>query len=88
VKHRLAYENGPHALKALMLLQGYGGHITKIPEKMITLHGDSYYFVEVTSKEGTRYVIEAYGGEAIELEREASGGKTETETREKLLLTA
>jgi hypothetical protein len=65
------------------LLQKYGGRITKIPEKIITLHGDAYYFVEVTSKEGTRYVIEAYGTEAIELEREAS-----EKTEEKIVVTA
>jgi hypothetical protein len=69
-----------------MLLQSYGGHITKVPEKIITLRDDTYYFVEVTSREGTRYIIEAYGTEAIELEREALARKT---TRgEKLVVTA
>jgi hypothetical protein len=67
-----------------MLLQKYGGRITRLPEKIIMLHGGgTYYFVEVTSKEGTRYVIEAYGTEAIELEREATG-----KTEEKLVVTA
>jgi hypothetical protein len=80
----MAYESAPYALKELTLLKKYGGRITKVPEKIITLRGGStYYFVEVTSKEGTRYVIEAYGTEAIELEREASG-----KTEEKLVVTA
>ena len=68
----MAYESGTHALRELLLLGRYGAHITRTPEKIIGLPGESYYFVEVTSKEGTRYVIEAYGEEAKELEREVS----------------
>jgi hypothetical protein len=79
----LAYESGPHALRQLMLLQKYGGRITKYPEKIIPLSGDSYYFVEVTTNEGTRYVIEAYGKEAIDLRCEVTDRKTE----EKLIMT-
>jgi predicted metal-dependent RNase len=83
VKYRLAYENGPHALKEMMMLKAYGGRISKVPENIVTLHGDTYYFVEVTSKEETRYIIEAYGTEALELEREAAG-----KTKERLVVTA
>jgi len=75
----LAYDSGSDALRQLLLLKKYGAHITRSPEKIIALPGDSYYFVEVTSKEGTRYVIEAYGEEAIELELEASTRKVEKE---------
>jgi hypothetical protein len=42
------------------------------------------YYVEVTSNEGTRFVIEAYGEEAIELEREVSTRKG----KEDILITA
>ncbi len=80
----MAYDSGTDALKQLLLLGKYGARITRCPEKIIGLPGESYYFVEVTSKEGTRYVIEAYGEEARELEREASTRKRE----EEVLITA
>ena len=62
----------------------YGGRITRVPEKIITLPGESYYFVEISSQEGTRYIIEAYGEEARELEHEASSIKG----KEEILITA
>lgn len=68
----MAYESGTHALRELLLLGRDGAHITRTPEKIIGLPGESYYFVEVSTKEGTRYVIEAYGEEAKKLEREVS----------------
>lgn len=80
----MTYDSGTDALRQLVLLGMYGGHITRSPENIITLPAESYYFVEVTSKEGTKYVIEAYGEEAIELEREASTRKLE----EEVLITA
>jgi hypothetical protein len=40
--------------------------------------------VEISSKEGTRYIIEAYGEEAKELEREVSTRKG----KEEILITA
>ena len=80
----MAYENGTHALRQLLLFGRYGAHITRTPEKIIGLPGESYYFVEVTSKEGTRYIIEAYGEEARELEHEASSIKG----MEEILITA
>ena len=68
----MSYHSGTDALRQLLLLGKYGGRITRVPEKIITLPGESYYFVEVSTKEGTRYVIEAYGEEAKKLEREVS----------------
>jgi hypothetical protein len=67
----MTYESEIDALRQLMLLRRYGGTITMRSEKILATPSGSYYFVEVTSKEGTKYVIEAYGKEAIELEREA-----------------
>jgi hypothetical protein len=75
----LAYNSGTDALRQLLLMRKYGGHITKLPDKMITCSGGAYYFVEVTSREGTKYVIEAYGQEAIELEGEATTKRKEKE---------
>jgi hypothetical protein len=80
----LAYESVTDALRQLLLLGKYGGHITRVPEKIITLPSESYYFVEISSKEGTKYVIEAYGEDAKELEREVSTRKG----KEKILITA
>ena len=71
----MAYESGTDALRQLLFLGSYGAKITRSPEKIIALPGESYYYVEVTSKEGTRFVIEAYGKEAGELEREVSTRK-------------
>ena len=75
----MSYDSGTEALRQLLLLGKYGARITRTPEKIVALPGESYYFVEVTSKEGTRYVIEAYGEEARELEREASRSKRQEE---------
>ena len=79
----MAYESGSHALRQLLLLRMYGGRITKFPEKIIPLSGDSYFYVEVTTNEGTKYVIEAYGKEAISLRCEVMDRKTE----EQLIMT-
>jgi len=44
------------------------GKITRYPESLRTLdNGMEHYFVEVTSKEGIQYGLQAYGMEAIEL---------------------
>ena len=44
------------------------GKITRYPESLRTLHnGVEHYFVEVTSKEGIQYGLQAYGNEAVEL---------------------
>ena len=71
----MAYESGTDALRQLLLLGSYGARITKSSEKTVALASESYYYVEVTSKDGTRFVIEAYGNEARELEREVSARK-------------
>ena len=81
----MAYESGTHAFRQLLLLGKYGGRISRVPEKIITLPSESYYFVEISSKEGTRYIIEAYGEEARELEREASSS---IKGKEEILITA
>ena len=73
----MAYNNGTDALRQLLFMQKYGGHVTKLPDKIIVISGRPYYFVEVTSREGTKYVIEAYGREAIELQSEATKRKEE-----------
>ena len=75
----MAYESGTDALRQLLFLGSYGAKITRSPEKIIALPGELYYYVEVTSKEGTRFVIEAYGEEAGELEREVSTRKGKEE---------
>jgi hypothetical protein len=67
----MAYESETDALRQLMLLRNYGGQITRTPEKILSMPDGAYYFVEVTSREGTKYIIEAYGKEALELEHEA-----------------
>ena len=72
-------KSGTDALRQLLLLGRHGARITRAPDKLIGLPGESYYFVEVTSKDGTRYVIEAYGEEARELEHETSTIKGEQE---------
>lgn len=44
------------------------GKITRYPESLRTLdNGVEHYFVEVTSKEGIQYGLQAYGNEAVEL---------------------
>ena len=75
----MAYESGTEALRELLFLGSYGAKITRSPEKTIVLAGELYYYVEVTSKEGTRFVIEAYGNEARGLEMEVSARKGKEE---------
>jgi hypothetical protein len=53
----LAYESATEALRQLLFLGSYGPKITRSPEKIISLPGKLYYYVEVTSK--TRFVMEA-----------------------------
>jgi hypothetical protein len=67
----MAYNNEVHALKQLLSLQECGGSVTRTPTRIMNFPDGPYYFVEVSSKEGTKYVIEAYGEEAVELSREA-----------------
>jgi hypothetical protein len=69
----LAYENVTAAMRDLLILRKYGGHVTSSPKDIRVLpNGLPYYFVEVTTKDGIKYVLEAYGDEAIALKEEAS----------------
>ena len=53
------------------LCSNENGKITRYPESLRTLdNGVEHYFVEVTSKEGIQYGLQAYGIEAIELYKE------------------
>ena len=50
------------------LCSNENGKITRCPESLRTLdNGVEHYFVEVTSKEGIQYGLQAYGNEAVEL---------------------
>ena len=46
-----------------------GGRVTRIPSRVTRYEGGPYYYVEVTSKAGTVYALDAVGMEAFELER-------------------
>lgn len=64
-------------MRELLVLREYGGQVTRSPSGLRFLpNGLPYYFVEVTSKQGTKYVIEAYGEDAVGLRRETSTVKT------------
>ena len=73
----MAYNSETDALRQLLFMQKYGGRVTKLPDKIIVMSGRPYYFVEVTSREDTKYVIEAYGQDAIELQSDAAKRKEE-----------
>ena len=50
------------------LCSNENGKITRYPESLRTLdNGVEHYFVEVTSREGIQYGLQAYGNEAVEL---------------------
>jgi len=68
----LAYSSETDALRQLLLVRKYGGSITSSPKGIKILpNGLPYYYVEVTTKEGTKYVIEAYGEDATNLRTES-----------------
>lgn len=68
----MAYNSETDALRQLLLVKKYGGHITSSPSTVKTLpNGLPYYYVEVTTKEETKYVIEAYGDDATKLRNES-----------------
>lgn len=47
----MAYESGTDAMRELVLLKDYGGHVTRLPLTLRILpNGLPYYYVEVTSK--------------------------------------
>jgi len=68
----LAYSSETDALRQLLLVRKYGGRITSSPDSIKTLpNGLQYYYGEVTTKDGTKYVIEAYGEDATTLRNES-----------------
>ena len=69
----MVYESISDALRELVLLRDKGGIISKSPKRiMIMSTGEPYYYVEVTCNDGSHYVIEAVGREAIELREECT----------------
>jgi hypothetical protein len=69
----VAYDDSTDALKQLVLLQIYGGSITRSSGVVSVLtNGMPYFFVEVTCQDGSKYGISAYGDEATELHKEAT----------------
>jgi hypothetical protein len=80
----LKYDNSVHALQA-MLRSSTGeeenrcGRITKFSSMIHTSReGLDYYYVEVTGRNGCRYLIQAYGEEAEGLQKEtkSQNGRT------------
>lgn len=68
----MAYSSETDALRQLLLVRKYGGRITSSPADVKTLpNGLLYYYVEVTTRDGTKYVIEAYGEDATSLRTES-----------------
>jgi hypothetical protein len=58
--------------RQLRLLRSHGGRVTKMPSGLSVLsNGLPYFYVEVTSDNGSQFGIPAYGDEAIELHNEA-----------------
>jgi hypothetical protein len=80
----VAFESAADALRQLLLSTGGEAFISRSSEKTSAQPGEPYYFVEVALKEETRYVIEAYGKEARQLEREVNSIRG----NEKILVTA
>jgi hypothetical protein len=69
----VVYESISDALRELVLLRDRGGIISKSPKRvMILANGVPYYYVEVRCKDGSHYIIEAVGREAIELREECT----------------
>ena len=72
----MKYANSTHALRALLRLgdgeeESKGGRITKFSTMIHTSRqGLNYYFVEVTSCNGCRYVIQAHGEETEAFQKE------------------
>lgn len=70
------YNNVVHALRHLMLSNFESDKRAKIVNSsnrvLITKDGLSYFFVEVKAPEGTTYLLEAYGTDALELYAEAT----------------
>lgn len=64
----MAYSGATDALQQLLQLRSSGGSITTFARTVSTIaNGLPYYFVEITSQNGSQYAIQAYGDEATEL---------------------
>ena len=64
----MAYSDATDALQQLLQLRSNGGSITSFARRVSTItNGLPYYFVEVTSQNGSRYAIQAYGDKATKL---------------------
>ena len=64
----MAYSYATHALQQLLQLRSNGGSITSFARRVSTIaNGLPYYFVEVTSQNGSQYAIQAYGDKATKL---------------------
>lgn len=67
----MAYSSSSDALNQLLMAREYGGTISRSGDHIITTEeGLEYYFVEVKFRDGSYYVIEARGEEAIHLHNE------------------
>jgi len=65
----MSYKSVKLVLKELIIDKGL--KISRSCKSILTVHGGmDYYFVEVTDHNGRRYIIEAYGTEAMELHEE------------------
>lgn len=74
----MAFSNCTDALKQLLMAREYGGTITRVADKIVmALDGLPYYFVEIKFRDGSYYVIEARGNEAVELYTEVQKLKEE-----------
>ena len=64
----MAYSYATDALQQLLQLRSNGGSITSFARRVSTIaNGLPYYFVEVTSQNGSQYAIQAYGDKATRL---------------------
>ena len=61
----MTYSSATDALKQVLV---QGGNVTKTPAEVIYHKDGPYYFVEVTSRAGTVYVLDGFGSEAFNLE--------------------
>ena len=64
----MAYSYATDSLQQLLQLRSNGGSITSFARRVSTIaNGLPYYFVEVTSQNGSQYAIQAYGDKATKL---------------------
>jgi hypothetical protein len=61
-----------NAVEQLAFFLDLGSRITKMSESPVASNGLSYCYVEVTGPEGSHYILQAYGQEAVLLYETAS----------------